>query len=489
MNKLTLVFILFSLILGVGCQVEQTAVSPIPIIAATETGAGTAVSPIPIIAATETGVGTAVFTPTRPATATATPLPTATKTAVASSTTTVPPPTGRLYFLWDPESMAEQYGVLGPFQNLYVALPGETISDWQIEPLLENLVGWPKLVPSPDKTTIALNPLDDRNADGDISQEGYNRGLDWPNIHIYSLLNNSFERATSDYPQSLITTLNDNQIIANYFDQGLVVLNNDGTLSRQLAPPFAERTEWILPSPDRQQLAINYETKQLHLLDTNSGEIKQATQDIGGMIVKAVWSPDSQWVAVAQQATGKFFLIDANTAEVQDVPNLGVTRYPTWSPYPAWSPDSQQVAVVQETPEGFNLLSYHLADKATTVLLSTPAQVKDIIWSPDSSRIAISLWQDEGVTLGMVNTTTSQLDTLWFVPNSRRFSIHSWSPEGQWLLLTVGEMPLFANKNEAFAGLYLVHADTGEAFQLMDTTGFYDPYSFIWLPDMGLANE
>ena len=54
MNKWMIIFLLFSLILGVGCQAEQTAVSPIPIIAATETGEGTAVS-TPTAAAEEEG--------------------------------------------------------------------------------------------------------------------------------------------------------------------------------------------------------------------------------------------------------------------------------------------------------------------------------------------------------------------------------------------------------------------------------------------------
>jgi len=276
----------------------------------------------------------------------------------------------------------------------------------------------------------------------------------------------------------MITLLEDNKIIAYYFDRGLVVLNSDGSLDRQLSPPFSEQTHWIHPSPDNQQLAINFESGQLHLLTTNSGEARQATQDIGGNPVESVWSPDSQWLAVAQRLLGQFFLLDAKTAEVQLIPDLGIVRHPTWSP------DSQQIVMVEEVAEGFNLLLLNLADRTTTLLLSSPDQIREVAWSPNGSHVAVSILQDDAAALGLVNLATFQLDDLWLVPKARRLSIQAWSPDNQWLLITTGEMPLFADRNEEFAGLYLIHRDTGENIQLMDTTGHFDPYAFVWLPNM-----
>lgn len=447
MKTKLLTWIVFCLIfVGVGCSGNEPAVTP----------TATAVSQVTV--PPETAVSSPTLEPT--------PTP-----------TLPPPPTGQIYFLWDPVTMAEQYGVLGPFQNLYLASPGESADDWQIETLLERLAGGPSLIPSPDKTTFAINPLEDTNGDGHISTESQNRSIDWPNIHLYSLFENSLERVTTDYPQWLITVLEGNQVVAYYHDKGLVVLSRSGVVNRQLATPFSESTYWLAPSPDRQKIAINFFSSKLYLVDTQSGETIQVENDIGGLGVESTWSSDNQLLAISQYLFGHFFLVDAETGEVQSIPELGTIRYPTWSP------DGQQIAMVQEIPEGSNLLLFHLLDRTSTLLLSMPTQMKELIWSPDGSYIAFTHRQDNSITLSVVNLITSQPQELWHLPNAERLHIQSWSPEGQWLLVTAGEMHI-ADKAEEWAGLYLVHIETGEVIQIIDTTSHFDPYAFVWLSNM-----
>jgi hypothetical protein len=108
MSKWSVVLLLFGFCFAVSCQPEQSVPSALPPVV-TET-------PVPTV------MNTAVSTPI----ATNTPLPPttiiqpgaeATQSPTLTPTPDLPPANGRLYFLWDPETKAGQYGVLGPFQN------------------------------------------------------------------------------------------------------------------------------------------------------------------------------------------------------------------------------------------------------------------------------------------------------------------------------------------------------------------------------------
>ena len=478
MNKLTLVFILFSLILGVGCQVEQTDVSPIPIIATTETGVGTAVSPIPIIAATETGVGTAVSTPTRPATATSTPLPTATKRPTHNL---LVPPAGELYFLWDSKQMPNSI-IDEPIQSLYLALPGITPTDWQIKPLLDNLIGVPYSALSPDKTKFAFTILEDKNNDGYISFESYNMWLDAPNLYIYSLKDGSFERVTENYPDLYEPTwLADNQtIVSRQSSHDIVSVNTTSHIIESIYES-PETMHWILVSPGEEEIAVNFDSGKVSFLDPLTGQLTDVASGIGGFGVDHAWSLDGRWLALTQWFNGLFFLVNTQTNQSIAVPELNAVRYP------AWSPDSQQLALIQGNPDGSTLVLFNPEDGIITPLLNMPAEMRDLLWSPDGSQLAFSIWQDDGISLGVVDIDKNEFRELWHMTGAGRFKIPAWSPDGQWLLFHSGRLPLFTEPSDPVendqSGLYLIHQSGGEPIQLLDTSEGLDPYDFYWLHD------
>ena len=135
-------------------------------------------------------------------TETAVPPPTTTSTPTP---TLPPPPDWVLYFLWDSENIPSGLG--DPVQTLFKAVPGRTPEVWQIEPVLENLVGQPQSVLALDKSILAITPLEDLNGDGYVSLQGYARGGDGLNIFVYSFANGSYQRVTEDFPRSLVTVL------------------------------------------------------------------------------------------------------------------------------------------------------------------------------------------------------------------------------------------------------------------------------------------
>ena len=207
-----------------------------------------------------------------PPTATTEPTPTVTETAVPSPTTALtplptlpPPPDWVLYFLWDSENVPSGLG--DPVQTLFKAVSSITPENWQIEPVLENLVGWPQSILSLDKTILTITPLEDLNGDGYVSMQGYNRGSDGPNIFVYSFVDGSYQRATGDFPRFLVTVLEGNKILARYYDREFRIIDLADLSVTQLAPPIADDgIHWIIPSPERTVIAVNLHSAQLQLI-------------------------------------------------------------------------------------------------------------------------------------------------------------------------------------------------------------------------------
>ncbi len=385
-----------------------------------------------------------------------------------------PPPDWVIYFLWDSENIPSGLG--DPVQTLFKALPDTTPEEWQIEPVLENLVGWPQSVLSLDKTTLAITPLEDLNGDGYVSEQGYDRGFDGPNIFVYSFANGSYQRATRDFPRFLVTVLEDNKILARYYDREFRIIDLADLSVTQLTPPIADDgIHWINPSPDRTVIAVNLHSAQLQLINTESGEIKRTSRDIGGFPVESTWSPDGQWLAIAQPAVGHFFLVDANSAEVIQIPDFGSIHNPTWSP------DGEKLFLIRDVPDGSELLFFDLDSHTIDSIATFPNVTGEPLWSPDGKYIVFPTRTDEGMGLEMLNVADNSLDELWFVPNAGRAQVFSWSPDSQWLLVHVGEEQVNMIENEG--GLFILHQNSKGAFQILDSSSRYDPYGFIWLQE------
>ncbi|MCZ7668631.1 MAG: hypothetical protein M5U34_16285 [Chloroflexi bacterium] len=68
----------------------------------------------------------------------------------------LPPPIGRIYFLWEPIPIPEEHGIHEIHDNNFYILASETMpNDWHTDPALE-MVGHPTMRLSPDSTKLAI---------------------------------------------------------------------------------------------------------------------------------------------------------------------------------------------------------------------------------------------------------------------------------------------------------------------------------------------
>ncbi len=206
------------------------------------------------------------LTPTLPVTTTATtePIaaavtPTVTLAATIAPTATptpLSPPTGRVYFMWDPLSRPDGFDSV---YNLYMAIPGpgETPNDWKIETILTQLVGIPALALSPDKTNLAFTALEDANNDGNVSLQGSAHYFDAPNIFVYSLGNQTLDRLTDDFPLTWdLTWSSDNERLAYQNGKDVYIATYPGLGERELLYTFPDYVQELAWSPDGHYLAI-----------------------------------------------------------------------------------------------------------------------------------------------------------------------------------------------------------------------------------------
>jgi Tol biopolymer transport system component len=91
------------------------------------------------------------------------------------------------------------------------------------------------------------------------------------------------------------------------------------------------------------------------------------------------------------------------------------------------------------------------------------------VWSPDGSRIVISLAEQSGAPLvfrtAEIRADGSGLKDLKLPPEDQ---VHDWSPDGRWLLTT-------SSRDAGGWRLYLVSLDGGERRRLSDRAGLYYP--------------
>ncbi|MCB8921200.1 MAG: PD40 domain-containing protein [Ardenticatenaceae bacterium] len=409
-------------------------------------------------------------------TETATPLPTSTITPVP---TTLPTslPIGHIYFMWDSKPLPQsELSMDEPVQNLYVAKLDLATDEWLIEPVLTELVGWPYIQLSPDKTKFLLTILEDRNNDGQVSVDGYNRGFDGINVYTYTLDDQVFTPITSSFPVIFNPFWrSDNRTIVFGQSTKEISFLNTETGVVEIIRTYPEQTRWIDLSPDSQFIALNFDSIQISFLDLQTKNDITITNEIGGIGVDRAWSSDGAWLFLGQPFTNRYMLVDVSTFETYTLsPANSILN-------PVWSPNNQQMSFVQEVSDGTQLMLLDPISLTTQQLLNTSGRIHYTLWSPNGQYIAVVIADDEKFSLVVFDVITGMGHELWQSSDSKRFYIPSWSPDNQWLLFFDGQG--WSPGKGDHAGLYAIHRDGGVAKLILDTSGTYDPYGFYWLPE------
>lgn len=211
--------------------------------------------------------------------------------------------------------------------------------------------------------------------------------------------------------------------------------------------------------------------------------------DPNALLIPFSWSPDSTHVAAVGQPLGTqndtdLWIMDAATAEWRNLTDDGYTEALSSAPpgvtielQPAWSPDGETIAVESSTiaenggweSTVLNLIDVESGERRVLPLPGSTegtqaGSTSGINWSPDGSRLAVSLRHAElspaldglwliDVTNGenqqIVNLETAQSAFSALYPDVPLSSIGPaiWSPDGTRLLLWLGD----PNKKPAVA--------------------------------------
>ncbi len=475
--------IILGLLLLVGCNGADVVSTEIPV-AELPTTAPTAQLPtatsttLPTIAPivespTPIPESTPLPSPTTPPTQTPIATPEPTGTAVVFDTS-LPQPSGQIYFLLDkqPLSAGSPYG-FEPRPNLYQARfkLDNGLVDWQIQPVLEELIGWPHLLLSPDGMKFSLTVLEDKNGDGSVSQGGYNRWFDAPNIFTYTPTNGKFERVTDDYPSFLLGWLSSKQLTINK-DHEFFVTSLDGTSRYQVLTEYSESVIDTKNSPDGYFISANLNSNQVSVVTAASDETTIILDESGGDGTNMEWSPNSAYLAIAHPSTD-LIILDLNSLMLMPIPeDISANSI-------AWSPDSQNLAFIQSDADKTNLFLLDLENLSTTHLISVKGFIRDLLWSPDGTTLSM-IAEEDGFSLNIIDIATHNYRELWHSNESTRMNNLAWSPDGQWLLFSDGGIKMAYADN--IVTIYTIHRDDKNLQTVLETSNTANPYAFFWLP-------
>src|SRR5258708_953787 len=118
-------------------------------------------------------------------------------------------------------------------------------------------------------------------------------------------------------------------------------LTNDGSVLR-----------WEgVPSPDGKWIAHQDKDAQLWLLDTASKTHKRiatspGTSNAGPQFDGLCWSPDSRWLAFAEEAPNQLLRIMLYSVESGSMTPMTTDRYLSYSP--VWSPDGKWIYFISD---------------------------------------------------------------------------------------------------------------------------------------------
>jgi Tol biopolymer transport system component len=486
---------LLAVLILVACTPSQEAETPtseLPTVLATAVVSVTETAVLPTatsgitatleITATDTpllGTPTSEVTPTTPAPATATAELTITPTLVLPS---IP---GRIAYLWSPEFSSGESPLT---YNLNFAIPGSTPGEWQIETALSGLSAQ-FMFPSPDQSRFALTQY--KNVE--TGELGYSRfGGNTFDVYVYELADGSFARFTDNhfeqYPE--VSWSPNNREFTYAMNRAIWRVNLDDSSVQQLVDGFPGSLYNHSWSPDGQWLAIIsarseeemvYNPNKLDIFNPSTGTLLPIVSEMeqGSLI----WSPDSQWLAFTKTNEGGIFVLDVSTFAVTELlsPEHGYV-------VAAWSPDSLWLASIENPFREISPLYLSNVNTITTTELPPAADFRSITWSPDSTQIMTTVYDEEQAKLVIVNVLDGSTRELFAIDrvdiNEREYGFEhilelqglTWSPDGEWFL--------FYAEPEGTAGLYVIHYRGSEAYLIVET-GLYsfDSRRAIWLSE------
>lgn len=186
-----------------------------------------------------------------------------------------------------------------------------------------------------------------------------------------------------------------------------------------------------------------------------------------------LWSADSQWVAFRRPYTEPATVAThLQTGEVLNVALLTEQTLP-----PQWSPNGQHIS--------FTLPDALYIARATCLEIGAGCTTEDYVqvptqdlvgfpvWSPDSSRLALALYQQDQLDIYTVRPDGQELRQL--TNDTASDQLPAWSPDGRHLA--------FNSDRDGQWAVYVMRADGTNLRRLSQTTTNAFLYALSWSPD------
>lgn len=454
-------------------QTPYVTIEPVIQVASTPTTGNTSSSPLftetPILfLPTATSESDVTASPTNTLEPTLTLMPVATTTQGSEVSSELSFVEGQVAFFWDPYPLPSEEmepGDEAATSNLYLAIPGNTPENWQIQPVLADLYGVQKIIASPDRNNLAFLLLDDTDGNGQ-----YSNSFDTPGLYVYNFTDSSLNNLTPNehsYPLD-ISWWPDHESVT--YSQGNLIFSAtlDDISPYQLTTNLPDIVTKLVWSPDGQFLAINRGPGNLELFDPNTNEIISIADEVGSDL-RIIWSPNSQWLAFSKFNGYGLYAVNSHTLEKIEIEEA-ILDPVYYLNQPAWSGNSTYLAYTQN----FSRLFLWNADTKILREIVSAAYIGPPVWSPDGLSVAVGFAEEDRSGLLVINASDGDMLELSQQVQMETIRELNWSPDGQWIV--------FFAVRDGESGLYISNVNNGETYSLLDTTGTADPHHVIWLP-------
>ncbi|MCB8945060.1 MAG: PD40 domain-containing protein [Ardenticatenaceae bacterium] len=451
---------------------QTTAPTPTPTAQLALATSTETITPIPLPTETIVVTSTPIFS-------TNTPNPTETTTTILTPVPTVtntPQPTftplrieGVIFLFWDTETPLvgdAPYSIPAhePKLDLYIAVPGDSLDNWQTSSLLRNQLNWS------DETlggTTALSP--DQSMIAFTIHKKIDSNTDVVSIYVVNLLEGTVKQLTEEYFPRIynISWLPDNQTVAYSLKQQGFLVHPDDAFSEQFTPTFPTDISKLRVSPDGQFAAIILQYSELLFINIQTRELLPTPIDSVTSPINTIWSPDSKWFVLNQVSGGGLLVFNVETEELVSLVETDQFGLPSWSP------DGSQLAFVTGTRENTDLYIWDSANQVSSFIMNLGNYLKAPVWSSQGNFLATGSMENDVAKFIVVDISTGKIQPLTQIENVYDFDILSWSPDEQWLLVFLVQ--------EDKSCLYVINYENGTTYCAVETTGTINPSNVFWL--------
>ncbi len=392
-----------------------------------------------------------------------------TRVADTINDTTLPQPTGKIYFLWDSNPIPAERGVGElPENNLYEAVFDSSSHNWHIESKIE-MFGQPLIIPSPDSVNLAIVRYDDTNKNGIV--EPYDSGDDYigdlTSIYVFNTIESSLTHLTENqWNPGLISWLPDSQSLTFHQLEDIYTVELDHPFHQNKLISFLgfiRKQKWSpngrylvsLHAPSDQPSSITV----VELFDVQNNKLS-IISEITAIPKELFWSQDSQWIAFSPYGRG-LQIVKVTDAVIEELIPFDKEVFFEWSPNGSWLAYTN----------GSKLFLWD-AKTETRKQLSDISVSNKPAWSPDGKQIAVSYAVGNQSGILIVDLTDESYQELDVGIEASQII---WSPDGEWLL--------FFSELDNGAGLYVANKNDGIPYLLLNTVGRASPYNIYWLSE------